>query len=45
MEELQNKLSQKQGNHQPDSKEGIKKEEIKEEHDIKEEGKMILFIL
>lgn len=38
IEELQSKLSQKQGTHQQDSKEGIKKEDIKEESDIKEEG-------
>ncbi|XP_060529372.1 E3 ubiquitin-protein ligase Bre1 isoform X1 [Cylas formicarius] len=37
IEELQNKLSQAQGAQQ-DSKDNIKKEEIKEESDIKEEG-------
>lgn len=40
IEELQNKLAQKQGAHTPDVKEGIKKEEVKEEHDVKEEGKL-----
>ncbi|ENN71357.1 hypothetical protein YQE_11972, partial [Dendroctonus ponderosae] len=33
IEDLQNKLTQKQGGHTPDVKEGIKKEEVKEEHD------------
>ncbi|ERL95098.1 hypothetical protein D910_12368 [Dendroctonus ponderosae] len=40
IEDLQNKLTQKQGGHTPDVKEGIKKEEVKEEHDVKEEGKL-----
>lgn len=38
IEDLHNKLSQKQGSHQIDSKENIKKEDIKEETEIKEEG-------
>ncbi|XP_066247846.1 E3 ubiquitin-protein ligase Bre1 isoform X1 [Euwallacea similis] len=37
IEDLHNKLSQKQGT-QSDSKEGMKKEEIKEEHEVKEEA-------
>ncbi|XP_030757595.1 E3 ubiquitin-protein ligase Bre1-like [Sitophilus oryzae] len=38
IEDLQTKLTQKQGTHQQESKEAIKKEDIKEEADIKEEG-------
>ncbi|XP_050314367.1 E3 ubiquitin-protein ligase Bre1 isoform X2 [Anthonomus grandis grandis] len=38
IEELQQKLAQKPGLHQSESKDCIKKEEIKEEQDIKEEG-------
>ncbi|KAL1494303.1 hypothetical protein ABEB36_009923 [Hypothenemus hampei] len=41
VEDLHNKLAQKQGSHQPESKEGIKKEEVKEEHDVKEEGAQV----
>lgn len=39
IEELHNKIAQKQGSlREVDSKEGIKKEEVQEEHDVKEEG-------